>query len=96
MPSNSELTIGVIMSFPLDPKSLAVGAGVGVTAVYMLNTDAAARINQKCQAIWAALTFDNVVSATLTCVGLSFAASIAFPAIRSIFVSVIGTDTLHR
>lgn len=80
------------MNISWDRNSLMAGIGIGVALVYMLDTQKGEKISKKCQGIWNSLTYDNVVSATLTCMGLSLAASFMFPAIHSIFNQAVGVS----
>ncbi len=81
------------MCSPLHFGSAAVGAVIGVSSVYALNSkavcDAAEKVQRGVQATWNALTFDNVATFTFTCVGLSIASKIATPAIQSIYRQIV-------
>lgn len=78
----------------LDPISISIGVGIGVVGVYLFNADVVSKTAEKVakalQAFWETLTIYNVVMFAAICLGLSFAADLAFPAIHNIFSKAMG------
>jgi hypothetical protein len=76
--------------------AFALGVGIGLSAVYAINSNAvstaAEQVGQGILATWNAMTFNNVAGFAFTCVGLSIATSIAFPALRNVYNNALGNQ----
>ncbi len=77
-----------ISDYNPDPSSVVLGTGIGLAAAYVINSEiteqAIRKINQAGKIVYNSLTFDNVLTFTVTCVGVSVASSFFMPAIRGI------------
>lgn len=72
-----------------DLPSVALGVGIGLVATHVINSRATEqainKVGRAAKSVYDSLTYTNVSTLTLTCIGLSVAGSVAIPAIKDIF-----------
>ncbi len=71
-----------------DLPSVALGIGIGLVATHVINAkvteETVIKVGRAAKSVYNSLTFDNVATFTMTCIGLSVAASFAIPAVKDI------------